>query len=75
MAVIDAHEFDCRHMTLQGIGSLENGHLALEIDCGDTPELPSNWFRDVSCRVVLVNKQSEKSICKCMGFASAHGDL
>ena len=74
-AVIDAHEFDCRHISLQGIGSLGNGHFALEIDCGDMPELPSNWSREVSCRVVLVNKQSEKFICKYTAFAFAHGDL
>jgi len=67
----DAYELDCRHISLQGIGSLKNGHFALEIDYEDMPELPSNWSREVSCRVVLVNKQSEKSV----GFASAHGDL
>jgi hypothetical protein len=67
----DAYELDCRHISLQGIGSLKNGHFALEIDYEDMPELPSKWSREVSCRVVLVNKQSEKSV----GFASAHGDL
>ena len=71
----DAYEFDCRHISLQGIGSLKNGHFALEVEYGDIPDLPSNWSREVSCRVALVNEQSEKFICKYMRFAFAHGDL
>lgn len=66
----------CRNVSLHATGSYENGHFAVDLDCRSTPVLPSNWSREISYRVQLINAKPAKSLCRgATSAAATHADL
>lgn len=66
----------CRNVSLHATGSYENGHFAVDLDCRNAPVLPSNWSREISYRVQLINAKPAKSLCRgATSAAATHADL